>query len=110
MYTDAHFQHHHFARAHYALYLDWNHDRFPAPDQPAAQPARPDSALRINPFWDYFQDDDDWDLFHSLQVDCNGQLTAAPPLAATATPLGSLFAARRAKPPAWRDLGTDELR
>ena len=69
MYRDSHYQSIHMLRAHHALYLDWNHDVFVAPDQPVSNAPRPDpSSLPINPFWDYFHDDDDWDRFHPLQV------------------------------------------
>ncbi|CUS23790.1 LAQU0S11e04368g1_1 [Lachancea quebecensis] len=106
MYRDSHFQSHHMLRSHHVLYLDWNNDVFTAPDQPVSNaPRAGSSALPINPFWDYFHDDDDWDRFHPLQVDCSGQLTAMPPLVSTPTALGSLFAPRRTELGAWRDTG-----
>ncbi|SCU81873.1 LANO_0B04434g1_1 [Lachancea nothofagi CBS 11611] len=111
MYRDSYFQGHHMHEMHHALYLDWNHDIFMSPDHTATNGLRTENAsLPINPFWDYFHDDDDWDRFHPLQVDCNGQLTAMPPLVESPMALGSIFAPRRTELGVWRDAGLDEFK
>ncbi|SCU80885.1 LAMI_0B04038g1_1 [Lachancea mirantina] len=108
MYSDSYFQSHHLRRAHDVLYADWTHDSFLPPHHLALAAS---NAAVAGSFWDGFHDDDDWGLFHSLQLDCTGQLTAVPPLVSTPTPLGSVFAPARAatRLPVWDDFGGDEL-
>ncbi|QLL30827.1 hypothetical protein HG536_0A06420 [Torulaspora globosa] len=108
-YRDSYFQYHHLVDSHQVLYSEWNEDELPPPDEQGIgnnhlvnkQGSRSNGAngadqkldasdgnsksyngakSTINTYWDYFHDEDDWNLFKNVQLDSNGVATFQRPM------------------------------
>ncbi|QLG74916.1 hypothetical protein HG535_0H02430 [Zygotorulaspora mrakii] len=106
-YRDSYFQYHHLADSHQVLYSEWNQDEFPPPDEQEVDNHANKSATsggnnggstsneygdnansksfgntnnRINVYWDYFHDEEDWNLFRNVQLESNGIATFTQPI------------------------------
>lgn len=141
-YSDSHFQSHHLNHSKDVTYFGWNRDEFPPPDEQASNASANGTACkntdgngdmggvaqssthlgRINAYWDYFHDEEDWDMFAGLQVDCNGVVSstrqggeeAAPggdggPSAGATRVFGTAVGRRRTATGNWTDLALDTL-
>lgn len=114
-YRDSYFQHHHLLDSHQVLYNEWNEDELPPPDEQgignnhlknkqgqngknahgadgrmdageAAPKAYNGTKSNINTYWDYFHDEDDWNLFKNVQLESNGVATFNPPAESSSKP------------------------
>lgn len=102
-YRDSYFQYQHLVDSHQALYNEWNQDEFPPPDEQEIgshhinnnnkSSATTNGVNRseetgetstksynttkgnINTYWDYFHDEEDWNLFRNVQLESNGVAT-----------------------------------
>lgn len=102
-YRDSSFQYHHLVDSHQALYNEWNQDEFPPPDEQeigshhinnnnkssantngvnhneetVETSTKSYNATKgtINTYWDYFHDEEDWNLFRNVQLESNGVAT-----------------------------------
>lgn len=108
-YRDSYFQYHHLLDSHQVLYSEWNEDELPPPDEQGignnhlknnqgngsngghGTDPKNDSGdggskgyngakSSINTYWDYFHDEDDWNLFKNVQLDSNGVATFQQPV------------------------------
>lgn len=103
-YRDSYFQYHHLLESHQVLYNEWNQDEFPPPDEQEVNhnyssnindeesgSGRPEetgesapktgkaSGNSNNIYWDYFHDEEDWNLFKNVQLESNGIATFNQP-------------------------------
>ncbi|GCE99761.1 hypothetical protein ZYGM_003643 [Zygosaccharomyces mellis] len=103
-YRDSYFQYHHLLESHQVLYNEWNQDEFPPPDEQEVNhnyssnindeengSSRPEetgesapktgkvSGNSNNIYWDYFHDEEDWNLFKNVQLESNGIATFNQP-------------------------------
>lgn len=107
-YRDSYFQYHHLVDSHQILYNEWNHDELPPPDEheignnhgnnkqvgsstnnatngnndASADGSKSYGGLRssVNAYWDYFHDEEDWNLFKSVQLESSGVATFNRPV------------------------------
>lgn len=103
-YRDSYFQYHHLLESHQVLYNEWNQDEFPPPDEqkvghtynggahdegngsnrhdesgdPTIKTGKASNS-NTNVYWDYFHDEEDWNLFKNVQLESNGMATFNPP-------------------------------
>lgn len=104
-YRDSYFQYHHLLESHQVLYNEWNQDEFPPPDEQDVNHnysnahdegngsnrggGTADSTTKTgksngnstNAYWDYFHDEEDWNLFKNVQLESNGIATFNQPMA-----------------------------
>ena len=83
-YLDSQTRHYHYARAQHMCW-NWNDptnedgNRFPLPDQESVrQDAHAGLQVNVgepNSYWDCYVDEDQWQVFQDLLMDCNGNLT-----------------------------------
>lgn len=106
-YRDSYFQYHHLVDSHQVLYNEWNQDEFPPPDEQevgnhasnngtsggkdggagntndfgdnAQSKGYSTSNNGINVYWDYFHDEEDWNLFRNVHLESNGVATFNQP-------------------------------
>ncbi|QLQ78390.1 hypothetical protein HG537_0A06370 [Torulaspora globosa] len=107
-YRDSYFQYYHLVDSHQVLYNEWNEDELPPPDEQGVgnnhlnkqgsssnggngTDQKLDANERgskcyngakstINTYWDYFHDEEDWNLFKNVQLDSNGVATFQRPI------------------------------
>lgn len=106
-YRDSNFQYHHLVDSHQILYNEWNQDELPPPDEQEVGNSHlknkqggsnsnngsngnndvPDGGSKnysggrstTNAYWDYFHDEEDWNLFKNVQLESNGVATFNQP-------------------------------
>lgn len=103
-YRDSYFQYHHLLESHQVLYNEWNEDEFPPPDErkvgrnynnsntqdeatwngrneEGGEPSKASKGSNgnTNVYWDYFHDEEDWNLFKNVQLESNGVATFNQP-------------------------------
>lgn len=106
-YRDSYFQYHHLVDSHQILYNEWNQDELPPPDEQeignnnlkmkqggsnsnngsngnveaseGASKRYSGPRSNTNAYWDYFHDEEDWNLFKNVQLESNGVATFNQP-------------------------------